>query len=448
MIFDSIKRLSQIEGAKPLPGISAVRYFLDHTDIRALPAGKHPIGAGVYVAVNCYEPKPFTKYEGHRNYIDLQYMVDGDEDMLCADLSEAEELTPYDPEKDVFFCASAARSIRLPVHGGDYAVFFPDDIHAPGIANEKTAGEIRKLVFKLPVPEYELTAHLIQLSDGIGLSDAAKAAVLETAEKITAAGDLSAIEKKLFAGQPFDDDLKVIADACGISRPLCSLTAYMIFARTAFYRYLRAGVSPEVYFASMRDFTIWEKVCEKNIGEIGLLECGWLAMSLRGEVLRFGRLQFEPSVYHGPKAAVGGVSLTRGMPVINVHIPEDGRLEHDLCIDAYRRAQAFFADRFADGAVIFTCDSWLLYPAHYDFLPKTSNILRFMNDFTIVVSRDKLTRPKELWRIFGFVGTDTTPAELPRDTGLQRAYADHLAKTGRSGDGYGVFVFDGKTFSR
>lgn len=34
--------------------------------------------------------------------------------------------------------------------------------------------------------------------------------------------------------------------------------------------------------------------------------------------------------------------------------------------------------------IIIVCNSWLIFPKHYEFLPLNSNIIGFMNDFDIL----------------------------------------------------------------
>ena len=75
MIYDQIKNLSSYR--QILPGIAAVESFLRDTDILTLEAGKIQLGGGVVCNVNRYEPKAESKWEAHRNYIDLQYVVRG-----------------------------------------------------------------------------------------------------------------------------------------------------------------------------------------------------------------------------------------------------------------------------------------------------------------------------------------------------------------------------------
>ena len=58
--------------------------FLKNTDLKALPGGRHAIeGDMMYANVDDVETKLFetTKPESHRNYVDIQFMVCGEENM-------------------------------------------------------------------------------------------------------------------------------------------------------------------------------------------------------------------------------------------------------------------------------------------------------------------------------------------------------------------------------
>ena len=58
--------------------------FLKNTDLQALPGGRHAIeGDMMYANVDDVETKLFetTKPESHKNYVDIQFMVKGQENM-------------------------------------------------------------------------------------------------------------------------------------------------------------------------------------------------------------------------------------------------------------------------------------------------------------------------------------------------------------------------------
>jgi hypothetical protein len=84
----------------------------------------------------------------------------------------------------------------------------------------------------------------------------------------------------------------------------------------------------------------------------------------------------------------------------------------------------------------------VLFPEHKEFLPEHLNIRSFMEDFTYIKGESEEEFEND-WRVFG-KDCKKEPKDLPQDTTLQRAYAEHLMKGGKTGSGYGVFLFDGE----
>ena len=79
--------------------------FLKNTDLKALPGGRHAIeGDMMYANVDDVETKLFetTKPESHRNYIDIQFMVDGEENMgFFVDKGLVKPVESY-PDRDCY----------------------------------------------------------------------------------------------------------------------------------------------------------------------------------------------------------------------------------------------------------------------------------------------------------------------------------------------------------
>jgi hypothetical protein len=113
--------------------------------------------------------------------------------------------------------------------------------------------------------------------------------------------------------------------------------------------------------------------------------------------------------------------LVPGQPVLEIHIPDDGRMAHDLCGDSLRAAVEFFPGHFPDRPFnALCCHSWLLDAQIQELLPPTSNIVRFQREvylFPIRLATNHLLRA-----IFDGVPADLT--EAPRDTSFQRALLD------------------------
>lgn len=441
MIFDSIKQLSAYRGM--LPAIAAVEAFLRDNDIEALEAGKIRLGGGIVCNVNRYEPKPESKWEVHRNYIDLQYVVRGAETMVYAPIDCGCAAGDYQAEKDVQFFGDAHRAVTMNFRDGDFALFFPQDIHMPGLKNEETDGEILKLVFKIPVPAYEYTAHLRQLCETIAMPDDAAQAILAAAEKIPAE-TANALSAKFFAEEHVQPEIEALAAELGITVPLCNLTIYMMFARQTYYNYLSHGVAQNIYEDSMTEFTVWNTTCMRKTDAPGLIEIVWLGMTLKEKLYRLGRFQYEPTTFAHSSFTCGNVTVRRGDPVITIHIPEGDALTDDVRLDSYRRAEQFF------GSHIFVCHSWLLYPAHRSFLQEGSRIVAFMDDFVLLSADERRGDLSNLWRMYGFKCDHHDFQALPEMTGMQRAYKKHLIETGgMTGEGYGIFLIeDGRIITK
>ncbi len=85
--------------------------------------------------------------EAHRKYIDIQVVVSGIEQMGWSGLSRCNAVKEgYNEEKDIIFFKDPSSSY-VTVSPGEFAVFFPEDVHSPGISE----GKVEKIVAKVPV---------------------------------------------------------------------------------------------------------------------------------------------------------------------------------------------------------------------------------------------------------------------------------------------------------
>ena len=110
-------------------------------------------GEQVYALVQSYQTLPMSeaKYEAHRSYIDIQYILSGTEVMGWAPLDQLQITQDYQPEKDILFGTCAPQSITpLVVAAGQAAVFFPEDAHAPKLALGSPA-QVKKIVVKIQI---------------------------------------------------------------------------------------------------------------------------------------------------------------------------------------------------------------------------------------------------------------------------------------------------------
>ena len=214
-------------------------------------------------------------------------------------------------------------------------------------------------------------------------------------------------------------------------------------------RYEKAGIDEEIFRASADDFRCKLLECIECEGIPGTFVAGWNDGTFKMTRFAYGRFQFEVCTYNRENdfTFACGKVMHPGDKYINFHFPSSGiPLTDDVRLASYREAYRHYSHMFPDGRVIFGCGSWLLFPKHREFLPKNSNILRFMDDFEIVGSAEKDTFTNA-WRVFGRY-SDLPYDEWPHDTSLRRAYADWMKAGNKAGDAFGCFVFDGEKIVR
>ncbi len=110
----------------------------------------HPIdGERMYISIDYVDGRgrDGARLEAHRRYIDIQFTIDGHEEIGWKPLGDC-LLTSvaYDEAKDVLFFSDRPDSwLSLPA--GHFAIFFPDDAHAPLAGG----GLLKKAIVKIAV---------------------------------------------------------------------------------------------------------------------------------------------------------------------------------------------------------------------------------------------------------------------------------------------------------
>jgi YhcH/YjgK/YiaL family protein len=147
MILDKIENVNLYSG---LGGRlqKALKYISD-TDFANLENGTYAIvEEEIFAIVNRYETVDAntSKPEVHRKYIDVQYVFDGSE-MLGFALKQSQNVhEEYNEENDFELYDSELDYVRF--EKGMFAIFFPDDLHAPSVhLNKKTSAS--KVVVKV-----------------------------------------------------------------------------------------------------------------------------------------------------------------------------------------------------------------------------------------------------------------------------------------------------------
>lgn len=124
--------------------------FLAKNDLKSLVPGRMDLNEDVYVAVSEYTTKNIedADYESHKKYIDLQYIVSGEEVIgLTRNKEVLEVKSPYVEEKDIEFYEYSGGDL-LAATPDRYFIFFPEDVHKPCIKMNENS-EVKKVVVKI-----------------------------------------------------------------------------------------------------------------------------------------------------------------------------------------------------------------------------------------------------------------------------------------------------------
>ena len=147
MIVDKIENSHLYKGLSKR--IEKTFEYIKATDLKNIKPGKYEIdGENIFALISEYKTKPEQegKLEAHRKYIDVQYVIEGEELMGYTPLSNQKVLEPYKEENDIVFFAGEKSFTK--VSTGMFAIFFPEDVHMPGIMTKESL-PVKKLVIKV-----------------------------------------------------------------------------------------------------------------------------------------------------------------------------------------------------------------------------------------------------------------------------------------------------------
>lgn len=147
MIIDTIQNASKYFSVHPL--FERAFEFINQTDLLNAADGKSDISEGLKAIFSNAQGKTkeasLAKFECHDINIDIQLCINGLETFYWKPREKC--VNPngeYNSEKDVRFYSDDP-DMFFQLTNGQFAIFFPEDVHAPMIGN----GPIKKLVIKV-----------------------------------------------------------------------------------------------------------------------------------------------------------------------------------------------------------------------------------------------------------------------------------------------------------
>jgi YhcH/YjgK/YiaL family protein len=149
MIVDTLKNASKYYSAHPL--FAKAFEYISQTDLANAADGIGDIADGLKFIFSNSPGKTkeasLAKFECHNKNIDIQLCISGEESIGWKPREKC--VTPngdYNTEKDVQFYNDAPDTF-FQLTNGQFAIFFPEDVHAPMIGE----GTIKKLVIKVKI---------------------------------------------------------------------------------------------------------------------------------------------------------------------------------------------------------------------------------------------------------------------------------------------------------
>ena len=149
MIYDSLDNLELYKG------ISCDIYeglkFLKQAG-KDIECGVHKLSPRVKAIVSEYETmveNPYG-YEAHRRFIDIQFLLKGEEKVCSLPLKKLRETQAYNPDADYALYAADSAPMESIIGDGYFAIYFPQDGHMPNLC-VSTPSPVKKVVMKIEI---------------------------------------------------------------------------------------------------------------------------------------------------------------------------------------------------------------------------------------------------------------------------------------------------------
>ena len=144
MIYDRLENYKLYVNAHPLFKIAF--YFL--LSYKGMEIGRYDLSDGVFVLVQRYNTKKReeARWEAHKKFIDLQFIVSGKERMGVTKLDTLIPAAEFDNQKDIGFYLGEGSFIDM--KDREFMILYPSDAHMPAIGD---GSAVDKIVVKIPV---------------------------------------------------------------------------------------------------------------------------------------------------------------------------------------------------------------------------------------------------------------------------------------------------------
>ncbi|HEV8282978.1 MAG TPA: YhcH/YjgK/YiaL family protein [Chitinophagaceae bacterium] len=150
MIIDTLQNAPKYFSVHPL--FQQAFDYIRQTDLQTIESGRYQIAGDDLKAIvstkkGMSKEESIAKFECHDNYIDIQLCIHGTETIGWKPREKCNNPSGgYNEEKDVRYFKDEP-DMYFQLTDRQFAIFFPDDVHAPMIGEN----EIKKLVIKVKI---------------------------------------------------------------------------------------------------------------------------------------------------------------------------------------------------------------------------------------------------------------------------------------------------------
>lgn len=152
MIYDKLANASLY--ACISPELGEALQVLQNLNMNNYVTGKVNVdGDRLFYMCNAYETreKKDALMEAHQQYIDIMYMVEGEEIIFVKPTEDLEQITnPYDESTDALLAAIDYDTTALRLQKGQFVILYPQDAHSPMCKTDNPEA-VKKIVMKLRI---------------------------------------------------------------------------------------------------------------------------------------------------------------------------------------------------------------------------------------------------------------------------------------------------------
>ena len=148
MIIDSLENIAFYNNI-PQNVIDFIKTLTPQIEV-----GRYEIDNDSYANIDVYETKNLNdcKFEAHKNYIDIQMLLSGIEELDYTPVKGLTISEEYDVKRDVMFFENPNRiSDSVILEAGKFALIYPHEAHRPQVAFNANSKTVKKVVLKIHV---------------------------------------------------------------------------------------------------------------------------------------------------------------------------------------------------------------------------------------------------------------------------------------------------------